>query len=332
MSLHSTGETAAPEKRARFSARTILPLVGIAIAIAIVFFGLDWVGTDYAYLAAYTVLQYVVLATAWNILGGYAGYVNFASAAFFAVGVYTSVIVYKTVKLPLIATMPLAAVAAGLLGIAVGYLTLRLRGTFFSIATLALSVVMNTLVVNWAFVGGSRGVYVLRPQTIDFFGPYTRYLCIVMLIMAIISVLIARAVERSWLGRGLAALKDDEIAAECAGVPSLRLKLAATAISGALMGAAGAPFPFFVTYVDPATAFSLSIAVNTIAMPLIGGTSTWIGPVIGAVLLGSLQQIATVTISSALNLLIVGVLMVIFITLAPNGIVGLVQKIRERRS
>jgi branched-chain amino acid transport system permease protein len=153
-----------------------------------------------------------------------------------------------------------------------------------------------------------------------------------MLIMAIISVLIARAVERSWLGRGLAALKDDEIAAECAGVPALRLKLAATAISGALMGAAGAPFPFFVTYVDPATAFSLSIAVNTIAMPLIGGTSTWIGPVIGAVLLGSLQQIATVTISSALNLLIVGVLMVIFITLAPNGIVGLVQKIRERRT
>ena len=190
----------------------------MAIVLALVFFALDWVGTDYAYLAAYTVLQYVVLATAWNILGGYAGYVNFASAAFFAVGVYTSVIVYKTVKLPLIATMPLAAVAAGLLGLGVGYLTLRLRGTFFSIATLALSVVMSTLVVNWAYVGGSRGVYVLRPQTIDFFGPYTRYLCIVMLIMAIISIVIARAVERSWFGRGLAALKDDEIAAECAGV------------------------------------------------------------------------------------------------------------------
>ncbi|MEA2857129.1 MAG: branched-chain amino acid transport system permease protein, partial [Methylobacteriaceae bacterium] len=82
MSLHSTGETAVIEKRARLSARTIVPLVGMAIAIAIVFFGLDWVGTDYGYLAAYTVLQYVVLATAWNILGGYAGYVNFASAAF----------------------------------------------------------------------------------------------------------------------------------------------------------------------------------------------------------------------------------------------------------
>ncbi len=257
MTLPHASDSAIREKRARFRARALLPLVGMAVAIAIVFFGLDWLGTDYAYLAAYTVLQYVVLATAWNILGGYAGYVNFASAAFFAVGVYTSVIVYKTVKLPLIATMPLAAVAAGLLGLGVGYLTLRLRGTFFSIATLALSVVMSTLVVNWAYVGGSRGVYVLRPQTMAFFGPYTRYLCIVMLIMAIISVVIARAVERSWFGRGLAALKDDEIAAECAGVPSLRLKLAATALSGALMGAAGAPFPLFVTYVDPATAFGL---------------------------------------------------------------------------
>jgi branched-chain amino acid transport system permease protein len=320
------------QKKPRFTVGTILPLVAMAILIGAMFLGLDWVGTDYAYLAAYTVLQYVVLATAWNILGGYAGYVNFASAGFFAVGVYTSVIVYKTVKLPLIATIPLAALLAGLLGFAMGYLTLRLRGTFFSIATLALSVVLNTLVVNWAFVGGSRGVYVLRPQSIDFFGPYARYLCIVMLILAIISVVIARAVENSWFGRGLAALKDDEIAAECAGVPSLRLKLMATALSGALMGAAGAPFPFFVTYVDPATAFSLSIAVNTIAMPLIGGTSTWIGPVIGALLLGTLQQVATVTISSALNLLIVGVLMVVFITVAPNGIVGLVQKIRERRA
>src|SRR5204863_454020 len=170
LDLPHARDRAVGEKRARLRARTILPLAGMAIGIAIVFFGLDWVGTDYAYLAAYTVLQFVVLATAWNILGGYAGYVNFASAAFFAVGVYTSVINYKTIKLPLIATMPLAAIAAGLLGLGVGYLTLRLRGTFFSIATLALSVVMNTLVVNWAFVGGSRGVYVLRPQTIEFFG------------------------------------------------------------------------------------------------------------------------------------------------------------------
>lgn len=292
---------------------------------------LDLAGTDYAFLAAYTVLQFVALATAWNILGGYAGYVNFGVAGFFAVGVYTSVVAYKTVQWPLIFTIPLAAAVAGLLGLGMGYLTLRLRGVFFSIATLALSVVLNTLIVNWSFVGGSRGVYIIHPETTQFFGTYARYLFVVMLVLAVGSVLIARFIENSWIGNGLAALKDDEMAAECAGIPSLRMKLFATTISGALLGAVGAPFPYFVTYVDPASAFSLTIAVNAIAMPLIGGTATWLGPVIGALLLGTLQQVATVTISSALNLLIVGVLLVFFITVAPNGIVGFVRDMREKR-
>lgn len=324
--------TTAPGAKTR-GASMGFPLVLLASVAcsAILYFVLDQIDSTYAFLAAYTVLQFVALATAWNILGGYAGYVNFGVAAFFATGVYTSVIINKTVQWPLMVTIVIAAAAAGLLGLGMGYLTLRLRGVFFSIATLALAVVLNTIVVNWSFVGGSRGVYVMRPQEIMLFSSYERYLFVVMLVLAIGSVLIARTIENSWLGRGLAALKDDEMAAECAGVPSLRMKLIATTISGALLGAAGAPFPFFVTYVDPPTAFSLSIAVNAIAMPLIGGTATWLGPVIGALLLGTFQQIATVTISSALNLLIVGVVLVVFITVAPNGIIGFVKDLREKR-
>jgi branched-chain amino acid transport system permease protein len=319
---------------ARARNRTVRSLAVLALCVAggaAVVFTLDRTETDYAFLAAYTILQFVALATAWNILGGYAGYVNFGVAGFFAVGVYTSVIVYKTLQWPLIFTIPLAAVIAGLLGLGMGYLTLRLRGVFFSIATLAFSVVLNTLVVNWSFVGGSRGVYVIHPASLAFFGSYARYLMVVMLILAVGSVLIARMIEHSWIGNGLAALKDDEMAAECAGVPSLRLKLFATTVSGALLGAIGAPFPYYITYVDPTSAFSLTIAVNAIAMPLIGGTATWTGPVIGALLLGTLQQVATVTISSALSLLIVGVLLVVFITVAPNGIVGFIRDMREKR-
>jgi branched-chain amino acid transport system permease protein len=319
---------------ARTLNKIVRALVVLAICVAggvAVVLALDRAGTDYAFLAAYTILQFVALATAWNILGGYAGYVNFGVAGFFAVGVYTSVIIYKTLQWPLIFTIPLAAAVAGLLGLGMGYLTLRLRGVFFSIATLAFSVVLNTLVVNWSFVGGSRGVYVIHPASMDFFGSYARYLMVVMLILAVGSVLIARMIEQSWIGNGLAALKDDEMAAECAGVPSLRLKLFATTVSGALLGAVGAPFPYFITYVDPTSAFSLTIAVNAIAMPLIGGTATWTGPVIGALLLGTLQQVATVTISSALSLLIVGVLLVVFITVAPNGIVGFIRDRQEKR-
>jgi branched-chain amino acid transport system permease protein len=206
-----------------------------------------------------------------------------------------------------------------------GYLTLRLRGAFFAIATLALAVVLQTLVVNWDYVGGSRGAYIVRPETLTPFGPYIRYLFTIMLLLAAGAVTVARLIERSRLGFGFATIRDDELAAEASGVPTLRLKLVATMISGALMGMAGAPFPYYIGFLQPSSAFGLDYAVNSIAMPLIGGTTSWVGPLIGAVLLGSLQQIATVTISSAVNLLIVGCLLVAFVIIAPNGIVGLVR-------
>jgi branched-chain amino acid transport system permease protein len=144
------------------------------------------------------------------------------------------------------------------------------------------------------------------------------------------AVALARAIERSSVGFGLASIRDDETASEACGVPTLRLKVLATVLSGALMGMAGAPLPFYVAYLDPPSAFNLSYAVNTIAMPLVGGAGTWIGPVIGAILLTAVQQTAMVTISSAANLLLVGVLLVAFISLAPNGIVGLVRGLWRR--
>ncbi len=287
-------------------------------------------GNDYVFFAGYVVLQYVVLSTAWNILGGYCGYVNFGSAAFFALGAYSTVAMHKLHPLPIPLLVLFGGVVSGVVGLGMGYLTLRLRGAFFAIATLALAVVLQTLVVNWDYVGGSRGAYIVRPEALAPFGPYIRYLFAIMLLLAAGAVTVARLIERSRLGFGFATIRDDELAAEASGVPTLRLKLVATMISGALMGMAGAPFPYYIGFLQPSSAFGLDYAVNSIAMPLIGGTTSWVGPLIGAVLLGSLQQIATVTISSAVNLLIVGFLLVAFVIIAPNGIVGLVQSWRRR--
>jgi branched-chain amino acid transport system permease protein len=299
-------------------------LISIAVA-AVVFFGARMVNNDYVFFAGYTVLQFIVLATAWNILGGYTGYVNFGSAAFFALGAYATVFWHKFYPLPIPFLIVIGAVVSGIVGLGMGYLTLRLRGAFFAIATLALAVVLQTLVVNWDYVGGSRGAYIIRPNDIAVIGPYIQYLFLLMLALVVIALTIARGIERSQLGYGFATIRDDELAAEASGVPTLRLKLVATTISGALMGMAGAPFPYYIGYLQPSSAFGLEYAVNSIAMPMIGGTTSWAGPLIGAVLLGSLQQIATVTISSAVNLLIVGLLLVAFVIIAPNGIVGLVQ-------
>ena len=285
------------------------------------------VDNAYFYFAGYVVLQYIVLASAWNILGGYTGYVNFGIPAFIALGAYSTVVLHKLTSLPLIAMMVIGGVVSGLVGVGTGYLTLRLRGTFFSIATLAMAVVMQTLITNWSFVGGSRGAYIIRPATVPYLGiNYIEYLFLMMLGLSVLVVAVARAIEKSRLGYGFATIRDDELAAEASGVPTLRLKLIACALSGGFMGMAGAPLPYYVTYLDPASAFNLSYAVNTIAMPLIGGTSYWLGPILGAVLLGTLQQVATVTISSALSLLIVGVMLVVFVIAAPKGIIGWFQK------
>ena len=326
--------------------------VAFAVLAAVAVYALARiVNNDYLFFAGYVVLQFVVLATAWNILGGYCGYVNFGSAAFFALGAYTTVsmvkfpalaakyfpeslaaIVTTIFPLPIPVLILLGGIIAGLVGLGTGYLTLRLRGVYFSIATLALAVVLQTLVVNWDYVGGSRGAYVIRPAATPLLGMnYIEYLFALMLALAVLAIVTARAIERSRLGFGFAAIRDDELAAEASGVPTLRLKLIATALSGAFMGMAGAPFPYYIGYLEPSSAFGLAYAVNSIAMPMIGGTTSWIGPLIGAVLLGTLQQVATVTISSAVSLLIVGLLLVGFVIIAPNGIVGLFEAFFRRR-
>jgi len=305
--------------------------VSFLVAAALLVVTRGFFTNEYFFFAGYVVLQYIVLSTAWNILGGYTGYTNFGVGAFFAVGAYSSVVLHKLTSLPVPVMIVVGGLMSAILGFGMGYLTLRLRGVFFAIATLALAIVAQTFIVNWDYVGGSRGVYVIRPQQAPLYGSYIQYLYSLMLVLAWVSVAIARTIERSRLGLGFNAIRDDEAAAEAGGVPTLRLKLISTTLSGALMGMAGAPLAYYVTYLDPASSFNLSYAVNSVAMPLIGGMTSWIGPVIGAVLLGTIQQLATVTISSALNLLIVGVLLIAFVIIAPNGIVGLVQARRRAR-
>ena len=309
------------------NARFILAAIACGLVLVGASFTFD---NEYYVFAAYFVVQYVVLATAWNLLGGYVGYVNFGTTAFMAIGTYSAAAINKTVPVPIPVLMLVAGLLCGLVGLSMGYLTIRLRGVYFTIATLALSVVVQTFIVNWDYTGGSRGIYILRPQTMPIFGSYVKYLFALMVGLAVLAIVVARVIEKSSLGYGFAAVRDDEAAAAAAGVPVLRLKLLAASLSGAFMGMAGAPLPFYLTYIEPTSSFSLAYTVNSVAMPLVGGTTSWIGPVLGALLLGTMQQAMTVMISSNLNLLIVGVLLVLFVVLAPNGLLGLFRSMRGR--
>src|SRR3981081_867965 len=179
----------------------------LAIAIgtvALLFRLVRLFGNEYYFFAGYTVLQFIVLGTAWNILGGYCGYVNFGSAAFFAIGTYTTVALHKLganpgrylpgslreilqplFPLSIPTLVILGGAVAGAIGFGMGYLTLRLRGVFFAIATLAMAVVLQTLVITWYFGGGARGAYVIRVDSITIAGlelGYIQYLFAIMLL------------------------------------------------------------------------------------------------------------------------------------------------------
>ena len=305
--------------------------IGIVLMLAAGFVLAGVADNQFLFFAGYVILQGLIMAVAWNVLGGFTGYVNFGSAGFFAIGAYTAIALHQFAELPLLVLIVIAGIVCGLIGLGTGYLTLRLRGVYFAIATLAMAIVFESLITNWDYVGGSAGAYVITPAEVPFFDSFIEMMFILMLVLSLICVAVSRYLSMSRMGRGLASIRDDETAAECMGVPTLRLKLISTTVMGAMMGVAGAPFPFFVTYINPLSAFDLLIAVNAIAMPMIGGTAVWFGPVIGALLLGTIQQIVTVTISSELNILIVGVVLIAFVALAPRGIVGLFQDFARKR-
>jgi branched-chain amino acid transport system permease protein len=297
-------------------------------AIAILALGIllpQFIKISYFYFAGYIVLQFMILSTAWNLLGGYTGYVNFGVGGFYAIGAYTSAVMLLHLKVNLIIAMLAGGTLSGLLGFGLGYLTIRLRGIFFAISTLAVAIIIQMIIVNTKFLGGANGLYIFRPEPIPPFSDYLEYLFALMLFVAFLAVMTARYIEKSWIGKSFIAIRDTEEASECTGVPTFKLKLFATTLSGFMMGVAGAPFPYYITYLEPYSAMDLLITVNSLAMPLVGGTAHWLGPVIGAILLGSAQQIITVTISSEWNLLIIGVVLIGFVILAPGGIMGLIQ-------
>lgn len=299
---------------------------GVVVFLAAMFLMTKLVGNEYPFFAGYVILQYVVLSVAWTILGGYAGYVNFGTNAFFGVGVYTAVLLIQAYGAPLGVQIVTAAVIGGLLGLGVGLLTLRMRGIFFSIATIALAIIIATAVTNWRFVGGAAGIQLQRPPVTAPFDSYVKMLFFVQAVLVVIAIVVARFIQNSRIGRGLHALRDDELAAECTGVPTLRLKLLACVVSGALIAAGGAPAAMYLQFANPNSAFDLNYSISVLAMSLIGGTAHWIGPVLGAVLLATTQQVLTVTISNEVNVLVLGVMLVLFVVAAPKGIIGLVSR------
>jgi branched-chain amino acid transport system permease protein len=272
----------------------------------------------------YLALSWIVLATSWNILSGYAGYFSFGHGAFFGAGVYTTATLAGKFGWPFLWTLPAAALIAAAIGVGVGAVAFRVRavrGELFALLTLAVTFVLATIVGNTAIDGGP-GVY-LNDVAVPALGPTpTSSLYLLMLAAAVATLLISWAIRCSRFGAGLFAIHDDEDAAEVMGVPTYRWKLGALAISCALAGWAGAVHALFVSYVTTAETFNLTVPLTVVLMSILGGTRHWAGPTVGAVAITLLLFAFTGSSQAVLAKGLIGLILVVGILFVPNGVMS----------
>jgi branched-chain amino acid transport system permease protein len=276
----------------------------------------------------YLVFYWAVLATSWNILSGYAGYFSFGHGAFFGAGVYTTAVLAGKFNWPFLATLPIAALVAAMIGIGVGAVVFRVkgvRGELFALLTLAITFVLATIVTNTPIDGGP-GVY-LNSVPVPAIGPTqsaTFYL--LMLVTAIVALLVSWRVHSSKLGAGLFAIHDDEDAAEVMGVPTFRLKLLALGMSSALAGVAGGIHAMFISYVTASEVFNITVPLTVVLMSVLGGTRHWAGPAIGAVAITTLLYAFTAGDSAVMGKALTGAILVVAILFMPEGILERVSR------
>ena len=272
----------------------------------------------------YLVFHWIVLATSWNILSGYSGYFSFGHGAFFGAGVYATATLAGTFDLPFVATLPLAALVAAALGLALGAVAFRVRrvrGELFALLTLAVTFVVATVVANTPIDGGP-GVY-LSAVAVPALAPTpsgTFYL--LALLLATVAVAVAYLVRYNRLGLGLFAIHDDEDAAEVMGVPTYGYKLAAFGISCALAGAAGGLQAVFVSYVTVGGTFNITVPLTVVLMSVLGGTRQWAGPALGALLITVLLYTFTAADQAIVGRAVIGAVLVLAVVLMPEGVLG----------
>jgi branched-chain amino acid transport system permease protein len=274
-----------------------------------------------------TVFLFAALAQSWNIIGGYTGYVSFGHVTFFGIGAYVAAMLFRDLGWPPYAAVLPAGLVAGLFAMLVGYPTLRLRGPYFGIATLALSLVVQLALANVPWTGAGEGIVVrgalpFRRLELDQFFYYA-YLVLVLLTTGAVYWL-----ERSRFGYGLQAIRDDEEAATSLGVNATRLKLLAFGLSSFFAGAAGSIYAHQASFVSPADVFTLGISIKSLVYALVGGAGTLLGPLVGAALMELVNMALTTSALGTYQIdrIVFGALLLVVVLAAPRGVVGLVER------
>ena len=291
----------------------------------------------------YTFL-FITLSVAWNIIGGYAGQTSFGHAAFYGLGAYTTAVLavgkLGGLHVPALLTLPLAGAIAAIYAVLIGYPTLRLRGPYFSIATIGVGEATRLLMLNWPdLTGGASGLTLPQPQSPAAVQQYALLMFYILMAWMVAVLLISAWVKNSRFGLGLLAVNMDEDAAETVGVNTARSKILAFALSAFLVGISGSLYAQIIFFIDPGAVFGFNNSIAMVLMATIGGVGTLWGPVLGAIVYYVVDNRLSTTELTVLGqkialtnftLLLYGALLVGIILAEPGGLIGIGQRIARR--
>ncbi len=316
---------AATSARGRASRRLGLAAV---VAIVLVMPAIPFSSYNYVLQLGTNALMWVAMASSWNILAGYTGYISLGHNVFFGIGGYAAGIGLAYWGISPFISAPVTGVIAMVIGLAIGLITWRAKGPSFIVATIAMLFVVGMLFDNWEFVGASAGMSLPLPPLSPDIAKVPFYYA--MVVCAFGSVYLGYRVAHSRFGLGLRALSQDETKAEVAGINTRLYKLIAMSLSAFFIAATGAIWAYSLSYLRPTIFFNIGIATQMLVATIIGGRGTVAGPVVGALLVVAVNEFSLVQFGGTqLNIVVNGVLLLAVLVFFPRGVVGSLKEARK---
>lgn len=301
----------------------LLGLAAVAVSILII---IPLTGNRFLMATSYTSLTFIALAEAYNILGGYGGYVNFGYSAFYGLGGYITAILSTQLRVSPLLMVPIAGLAVGAISAILGVPLLRLKGVYFAIGMITVNFIFLCLVLLFPEITMAGKGIVLPPP------PPLQVFCYLAAVVAVVTTLAAYAIANSSMGLALRSIREDEEVAEVVGVNLTKYKVLgfmASTIPAAVVGGITAAY---LTYIDPGVMFDIGFSVRVILMARLGGLGTIAGPLLGALVIQAISYALRYTLGGVLHKIVWGALLTATIILLPGGVIKYIKGVMVRRS
>lgn len=303
-------------------------IVGVALVLSFPLLSPN----PYVLSAGVVILNYAVLSTSWNVVGGFTGYISLGHAAYFGLGAYGTGLMVTAAGLPSFLALGLAALIVLVLAIPIGVAALRVRGASFVIVSIALVLILLLVFQSWgSFTGGSNGLVVPRPFP-QLLRPQHHLLFFYLYAVLLAVIIVAWwAIDRSRFGMGLKAIREDEDKAQALGVPTFAYKLVAFVASATFTALGGGLYALWFGDLDPIFQFSILVGSYMVLMALLGGVRHLFGPVLGAVVVGvALEYFKQFYGDTQLHLVATGLLLAAVVLFMPDGVIPAIAALRSR--